>query len=113
MQWEYKKKVEDSRINLPPPKYDNQSNSDFRSPATALAHEVAMNNFNLFVDETNNTLLHNISEKEIIDKVNGIEMICQEYCQWMIVQSFLTIDDEGNTVSKPKHKVSTQKQYIG
>ena len=25
---------------------------------------------------------------------------------------YVTIDDEGNTVSKAKHKVDTQKQYI-
>ena len=55
-----RKKVEESRINLSPPKTNNQSNSDFRSPATA--HRAAMNNFNLFADKTNNTLLPNISE---------------------------------------------------
>ena len=30
----------------------------------------------------------------------------------MIIQSIVTIDDEGNNVSKPKYKVGTQKQYI-
>ena len=109
-----RKKVGESRISLSsPPKSDNQSNSDFRSPATVLAHGAAMNNFNMFANETNNTLLQNISEKEILDKVNGIESICQDYCQWLISQSIVTIDDGGNTISKPKHKVGTQKQYIG
>ena len=68
-----------------------------------------MNNFNLFVDEANNILLQNISEKEIMDKNNGIETLCQDYGQWLIAQSIKTIDDEGNCVSKPKHKVGTQK----
>ena len=68
---------------------DNQSNSDFRSPATVLAHGVVMNNFNMFANETNNTLLQNISEKEILDKVNGIESICQDYCKWLISQSIV------------------------
>ena len=30
----------------------------------------------------------------------------------MIAQSIVTIDCEGNTVSNPKHKMDTQKQYI-
>ena len=30
----------------------------------------------------------------------------------MIAQSIVTIDNEGNNVSKPKLKVGTQKQYI-
>ena len=60
----------------------------------------------------NNTLLRNSSEKEIMDKNNGIGTICQDYCQWLIAQSIVTIDNKGNTVSKHKHKVSTQKQYI-
>ena len=47
-----------------------------------------------------------------MDKNNGKETICQDYCQWLIVQSIVTINDEGNNLSKPKHKVSTQKQYI-
>ena len=59
-----RKKVEDTCVNLSSSsKSDNQSNSDFRSPATISAHSIAMNNFNLFVDETNNTLLPNMSEK--------------------------------------------------
>ena len=48
-----------------------------------------------------------------MDKNNGIETICQDYCQWLIAQSIVTIDCEGNTISNPKHKVGTQKQYIG
>ena len=107
------KKVEESCINLSPPKSDNQSSSNFRSPATVLAHGVTINNFNLFADETNNILLQNISEKENLDKVNGIETICQDYFQWLIVQSIVAIDDEGNTFSKPQHKVGTHKQYTG
>ena len=89
-----RKKVGESRISLSsPPTSDNQSNSDFRSPATFIAHNTAMNNFNLVADETNNTLLQNILEKEIMYKNNGIETICQDYCQWLIVQSIETIDD--------------------
>ena len=38
-------------------------------------HGTAMNNFNLFADETNNALLQNISEKEIMDRNDGIETI--------------------------------------
>ena len=34
-----------------------------------------MNNFNMFIDETNNILLQNISDKEIMDKSNGTEII--------------------------------------
>ena len=76
-----RKKVGESRISLSsPPKSDTQSNSDFRSPATVVVHNTTMNNFNLFADETNNTLLQNISEKEIMDKDNGIETICPDYC---------------------------------
>ena len=47
-----------------------------------------------------------------MNKNNGIETICQDYCQQLITQSIVTIDDEGNNVSKPKYKVGTQKQYI-
>ena len=69
MSWSGSKKIRESRINLsPPPKSNNQSNSDFRSPATILAHGTAVNNFNLFADKINNNLLQNILEKEIMDK---------------------------------------------
>ena len=71
-----------------------------------------MNNFNLFADETNNILLQIISEKEMLDKANGIETMFQDYYQSLIVQSIVIIDDEGNSVSKPKHKVGTHKQYL-
>ena len=71
-----------------------------------------MNNLNLFTNKTNNILLQNISEKEMFDKVNGIVTMFQYYCQWLIVQYIVTIYDEGNSVSKPKHKVATQKQYL-
>ena len=63
----------------------------------------------MFADETNNTLLQNILEKEIMDRNNGIQTICQDYCQLLIAQSIVTIYDEGNNVSKLKHKVGTQK----
>ena len=93
-------------INLSsPPKSDNQSNSNFRSSVTILVHRVVMNNFNLFANETNNTLIQNISEKEIMGKNNSIETICENCCQWWIAQSIVTIDDEGNNASKYKHKV--------
>ena len=42
-----------------------------------------------------------------MDKNNGIETICQDYCQCLIAQSIVTIDDEGNNVSKP----NTQSGY--
>ena len=75
------KKIGGTRINLlSSSKSGNQSNSDFRSPPTISAHSSTMNNFNMFVDETNNTLLQNISEKEILDKSNDIETIFQDYC---------------------------------
>ena len=71
-----RKKVGKTRIDLSSSsKSDNQSNSDFRSLATISAHSSTMNKFNLFADETNNILLQNISEKEILDKVNGTETI--------------------------------------
>ena len=56
-------------------KSDNQCYSDFRSLATISTHSSAMNNFNMFIDETNNILLQNISDKEIMDKSNGTEII--------------------------------------
>ena len=34
-----------------------------------------MNNFNMFIDETNNILLQNISDKEIMNKSNSTEII--------------------------------------
>ena len=107
------KKIGETRVNLSSSsKSNNQSNSNLRSPATISVHNSVMNTFNLFADETNNSLLQNISEKEILDKVNGTETMFQDYYQWLIVQSIVPIDDEANIVSKTKHKLSTQRQYL-
>ena len=69
------KNSKDSYQLLSSSKSNNQYYSDFRSLATISTHSSAMNNFNMFIDETNNILLQNISDKEIMDKSNGTEII--------------------------------------
>ena len=73
---------------------DNQSNSDFRSPATVLAHGVVMNNFNMFANETNNTLLQNISEKEMLDKVKGIYILNLSFLRLYIYLTYWRYRDQ-------------------